>query len=961
MAEPIAVTERRQQIEPYRSYEEVNTQNLTSQQELAETRRRVELIKRQIENDPNDAQYRVGDRTLTKEEYKQYLSQKEVSFRQYETKVENYEQYAQALRQAGYDAYIDPQTGEFIKIPPKGMSKEQQIYLETKFYPGARIPLEGGGEITKRKAVIQAKQAWDGYKRTEALLADDNPLNALSIVAMFFTRPGMSGALAREVGAKIDLGWSQFSGATKEEIQQKQKEAFDAQWTRAQLQANTTYQIQSALDSGKIDRILGSLLPEIVYGITLATSYGISRQAGKLSAKAVAKYGATSGAVKTATAVKAAMILGMGTPIAYQIITTVKSIEKIETQKTEFEKQFDTRISKATTERQKEQLIKDKEYYLREYDRQLTYAYGLLINLGINTLIFIGVSMKGYKAGIKVGMKKYFYPGTKAVTTAGKQTVIGEQKTGKLVYQQEFKQQTFMKSRLTNKQMPISKPYKFRVLGKGQVTQQDKYYVGKGYGYKIPKGTLQTKSYTIQQYKISILGTKGTGVKGTRLGGYKWKTISTKSSGITGPRTTMKLNIDKKAGIKFKPEGYTELTLTEDQVGYAIFGKEGEFYPAVSSYGKGKTITSSKQLMQLREVKPTQFQQRVFIKGKYPGFAKFRTKYIEYQEPVALLPAKRSIWSSETATQMLVRPQMQDGLRIPKQIIQPQEVVSQIPITSISPKSDVIYQTKLITLSAQGLVKETITKPAQIVKTSSATLQSQKLGIAQATKVAQAQAQKTPQLTKQVTAQVPIAVPPPASIVNLSIPTPPPPEETPKPKKPKGKVKGYHGYAKEKGKWVKVTPSPLPKLSALGKAADVAENTPARSIKIEETKEQVVEDNTWAPTWNKLEDQFRKPIRKGQKKVDSPIYIEKSKYNINTPGEIKGITVKGWMAQQAKVKPIKQQKSSKKASAKPQEQKTIVTNTYKPFKPQTVSMGFKTKNKRNIGSNKMYKPKVVKL
>ena len=56
--------------------------------------------------------------------------------------------------------------------------------------------------------------------------------------------------------------------------------------------------------------------------------------------------------------------------------------------------------------------------------------------------------------------------------------------------------------------------------------------------------------------------------------------------------------------------------------------------------------------------------------------------------------------------------------------------------------------------------------------------------------------------------------------------------------------------------------------------------------------------------WYQKKHKFRKPIKAGKVQHKSPLWIEKSKHLIDSPGEFRGITVEGWKAIQAK----KQQK-----------------------------------------------------
>jgi len=126
-------------------------------------------------------------------------------------------------------------------------------------------------------------------------------------------------------------------------------------------------------------------------------------------------------------------------------------------------------------------------------------------------------------------------------------------------------------------------------------------------------------------------------------------------------------------------------------------------------------------------------------------------------------------------------------------------------------------------------------------------------------------------------------------------------------KKPEIK-QGYNVYAKKyatkpKRKWVQLNKEPLYKKQALGLGAKVVDQSVSRTFKIKKTEKPVVSKPYLDNEWYQRKHKFRKPIKKG-KVQKSPLWIEKSKYNIDSPGEFKGITVEGWKAKQAK----KQQK-----------------------------------------------------
>lgn len=106
-------------------------------------------------------------------------------------------------------------------------------------------------------------------------------------------------------------------------------------------------------------------------------------------------------------------------------------------------------------------------------------------------------------------------------------------------------------------------------------------------------------------------------------------------------------------------------------------------------------------------------------------------------------------------------------------------------------------------------------------------------------------------------------------------------------KKKKKKARGedsYNVYAKQGGRFIKVNKKPLPKNRALNLGGKAVDNTASATFKVSRTGKKTTERDS---TGFNLMGKFRK---KGKN------YIEKNKYRIDTPGELQGITVKGWLA-----------------------------------------------------------------
>ena len=100
---------------------------------------------------------------------------------------------------------------------------------------------------------------------------------------------------------------------------------------------------------------------------------------------------------------------------------------------------------------------------------------------------------------------------------------------------------------------------------------------------------------------------------------------------------------------------------------------------------------------------------------------------------------------------------------------------------------------------------------------------------------------------------------------------------------------------------MRLTIQPLTKNDALSMGMRAVDQTVARTFKISKANRQAKGAST-DYYWNANKYKVRPPIRKGRFVPKTNIYIEKSKYAIDTPGEHRGITVKGWKVRQANKK-----------------------------------------------------------
>ena len=107
-------------------------------------------------------------------------------------------------------------------------------------------------------------------------------------------------------------------------------------------------------------------------------------------------------------------------------------------------------------------------------------------------------------------------------------------------------------------------------------------------------------------------------------------------------------------------------------------------------------------------------------------------------------------------------------------------------------------------------------------------------------------------------------------------------------RKEKARVGAYQGLVKHQGKFIKAHSKPLSFEAARSKAAEVVDNSTARTFKVKKL-----------PTTIKAQSQPTKPFESNKfYKKQSGVYVEKNKAAIDSLGELRGITAKGVIANQ---------------------------------------------------------------
>ena len=110
------------------------------------------------------------------------------------------------------------------------------------------------------------------------------------------------------------------------------------------------------------------------------------------------------------------------------------------------------------------------------------------------------------------------------------------------------------------------------------------------------------------------------------------------------------------------------------------------------------------------------------------------------------------------------------------------------------------------------------------------------------------------------------------------------------------KRNAFDVYIRQKGKFTKLNKKPLPKNKALNFGADIVDESSAVSFQIKKSKKKTSMIDDFSFLYNH---KFRNKKNKSKIK-ENPVFIEKNKFRIDTPGELKDITAKGIMKNRRK-------------------------------------------------------------
>lgn len=180
------------------------------------------------------------------------------------------------------------------------------------------------------------------------------------------------------------------------------------------------------------------------------------------------------------------------------------------------------------------------------------------------------------------------------------------------------------------------------------------------------------------------------------------------------------------------------------------------------------------------------------------------------------------------------------------------------------------------------------------------------LSAAQISKQRLREKQRYKQITKQIVRPKPR---PPRRVPRISVPPPITwwlPEAKRKRRRLRERVPrrplefGYRVEVRRRGRLVPVVPFAVPKGEALWLGRRAVKRGAAVTFKLKLVKEKPRKIGVPRITERALAIEFRKPIRKGITVEEPLTFIQKRRYRIVTPGEIREITMKGWAARRGR-------------------------------------------------------------
>ena len=132
-----------------------------------------------------------------------------------------------------------------------------------------------------------------------------------------------------------------------------------------------------------------------------------------------------------------------------------------------------------------------------------------------------------------------------------------------------------------------------------------------------------------------------------------------------------------------------------------------------------------------------------------------------------------------------------------------------------------------------------------------------------------------------------------------------------------------HGKKKYEERFIKIG-HPMTRQDAMGYGATIVDESAAASFKIQPTNKPASKPEFPIGNWDLMHDMFYKY---------NDIFIEQTAHRISTPGEIREISARGWVAERRKLypKPMKPIKNIRITEKKPARNKQELRNMFRRF------------------------------
>jgi len=971
---------------------------------IQQSKASLTVIQHQLQQTPTTAKFKYGGKTYTRDELISTLQNNKTQIQKYINRKADLESYLQNLRNKGFDAYIDKQ-GQVQITGPSGMDEREEMYWRIHLAPEYYTFKDEKGRTLRRDIAIERADL--GYKlyQTEEDLKwkasqpiwspDFWEYVSISVGAFISSPLEVGGAYLTEAVAYTAPLFIGIAATPNVGKGMKQWQS-DLTKQRFEIQASLKVQWDKALaaaENGNYDLILKfAQKPIIEWGTIAATAYIGSAGVGALQgtvqgAVAGTQSGTIAGysAAQIGNFVNTALKIGFGGLVAWEIGSTVGNIYNIEQDIRKEQEKYNDRIKRIKDEKERKQLARQHELTINSLRSKRARQ---ALRLGA-IATFIGLS-----AGLsKTRLAKRLYEGGYARGYQygfGKTAFKGKPKLYK-GYKHAIK---------SIRALEKTTPYKLRTLkGAKQVSQ-----------YRTKK------ALEIMRRTGGVVGGSSATYPQTKAGRFpkdieslypyskksmlKAKQLFRKSIGQQGldihgeefykPGEFYNIGFKSQKPIKLKGQEYI-------RIGEQI-GRKGTVTLQMMA-GKGPHPGRIKDIADYFQYTGEQIGTS---KGLGPIVDKFQAARAEYH-----FGKFKSIFESvygkgpyqvtggTGTTRLLTLKELAAGVQPTPTAVSP---YTGKPITTPNIKASfdvkpIIKNGKIIGydygstyygkpdyyLGKTTPYYPTVTK----VKPSSYYKPSYDLSkiktIYPTTKyptTSKTPISKTPTsyAPSQPAPKYPTSSYPKPSYPKPSYPKPsyttgtyPKGKPIPKPPKPiiktipkrptKPTPQGYHAYAKKdatkksKTHWVKVTDKPRTYNEAHGVGLRAVDETVARTFKVVKANKPAQSVPSLARDWQFKRHKVRKPIRKG-KPIKSDKWIEKTTYAIDSPGEFRGITVKGWKAARQKrrkqqLKPPTPKQIKIKSQKPPSNPKTLSPNNINYVKPKYIVNPFKIKKRRN--------------